>query len=236
MRLLKFLPAGFAITVAMAIAMTLALGGPALAHEAHEKQAAARVQAAAAASAPPGSTLSTQHGDAAMPGMTGAMDHGGMMADGAMVDDGPKTVSQRLFGWLGRMHPAVVHFPIALFVVAGFLEAAALTLRRPVLTEGTRVLVALAAISAIVAAALGWLSMGLPGPTEDATHTWHRWLGSSIAGLGVLTWWAKEQGVRRPSRGREQLFVGLLATTVAFVMVNGLLGSVLSRGVKHLMF
>lgn len=227
MGLRKFLPA------ALALAMALSVSAPALAHEAHEKQAAARAQAAAAASAAPGSDMSATPG---MGGMAGTMDHGGMMADAAMVDETPKPMPQRLFSWLGRMHPAVVHFPIALFVIIGFLEIAAVTLRRPVLTEGMRVLVALAAISALVAAALGWLSMGLPGPTEDLTHTWHRWLGTTIAALGLLTWWAKEYWVRRPGRARELLFAGVLATTVGSVLANAVLGGALSHGLKHMMF
>ncbi len=223
----------------LALAMALAVTTPAFAHEAHEKAAAARAEAAAAASAAPVSNTAATPGAApmsGMPGMAGSMDHASMMADGATADEPPKPMPQRLFSWMGRMHPAVVHFPIALFVIAGFLELAAVTLRRPVLTEGTRVLVALAAISALVAAALGWLSMGLPKPTEDLTHTWHRWLGTTIAVLGLLAWWAKEHWVRRPGRGRELLFAGILATTVGLVLTNAILGGALSHGMKHMMF
>lgn len=230
MRLRKFLPTG------LAVAMALSVSAPAFAHEAHEKAAAARAQAAAAASAAPGSNMSATPGVAPMPGMAGAMDHGSMMADGAMADEAPKPMPQRLFSWLGRMHPAAVHFPIALFIVAGFLEIAAVTLRRPVLTEGTRVLVALAAISALVAVAFGWLNMGLPKPTEDLTHTWHRWLGTSIAALGLLTWWAKEHWVRRPGRARELIFAVFLTTTVGVILTNAALGGALTHGMKHLMF
>ncbi len=200
------------------------ISAPAFAHEDHDKQAAARAQAAASAVAVP------EGGMMAMPGMAQDMDHGAMMAD-----DGPKPMPQRLYRWLGAMHPAAVHFPIALFLVAALLEIAALTLRKPVLTQGTRVIIALAAISAIAAVALGWFAMGLPGK-EDATHTYHRWLGTSIAVLGLLSWWAKEHWVRRPGRGRELIYIGALALTAAAVIVNGLLGGMLTHGMKHLMF
>jgi uncharacterized membrane protein len=142
---------------------------------------------------------------------------------------------QRLYRWLGAMHPAAVHFPIALFLVAALLEIAALTLRRPVLTQGTRVIIALAAISAVAAVALGWFAMGLPGK-DDVTHLYHRWLGTSIAVLGLLSWWAKEHWVRRPGRGRELIYIGLLTVTAAAVVVNGLLGGMLTHGMRHLMF
>jgi uncharacterized membrane protein len=207
----------------LAFALALSVSAPAIAHEDHDKQAAARAQAAASAGAPAGGMM-------AMPGMTADMDHGAMMADEA-----PRPMPQRLYRWLGAMHPAAVHFPIALFLVAALLEIAALTLRRPVLTQGTRVIIALAAISAVAAAALGWFAMGLPGK-DDVTHAYHRWLGTSIAALGLLSWWAKEHWVRRPGRGRELIYIGLLTLTAAAVVVNGLLGGMLTHGMRHLMF
>ena len=208
----------------LALVLALSVSAPAIAHEDHDKQAAARVQAAAPAGAVP------EGGMMAMPDMAQDMDHGAMMAD-----ESPRPMPQRLYRWFGAMHPAAVHFPIALFLVAALLEIAALTLRRPVLTQGTRVIIALAAISAVAAVALGWFAMGLPGK-DDATHAYHRWLGTSIALLGLLCWWAKEHWVRRPGRGREMIYIGLLTLTAAAVMVNGLLGGMLTHGMRHLMF
>lgn len=201
------------------LALALTLSTSSLAHEAHE---AAPVMAPGTAS--PASAMPT------MPGMTDGMEQAEAMADAA-----PKTVPQRIVRWLGAMHPAAVHFPIALFIVAALLEIAALTLRRPVLTQGTRVIIALAAVSALGAATLGWFAMGWPGQ-DDATHTAHRWLGTSIAVLGLICWWAKEHWVRRPGRAREWLYIGVLTTTAAAVLVNGLLGGMLTHGMRHLMF
>ncbi len=208
----------------LALVLALAFTGPAFAHEDHEKEAAARAAATAPAEAVP------EGGMMAMPGMGQDMDHGAMAAS-----EGPRPMPQRLYRWLGAMHPAAVHFPIALFLVAALLEIAALALRRPVLTQGTRVIIALAAISSIFAVALGWFAMGLPGK-DDAIHASHRWLGTSIAVLGLLSWWAKEHWVRRPGRGRELIYIGLLTATAGAVIVNGLLGGMLTHGVRHLMF
>lgn len=206
------------------LVLALSVSAPAIAHEDHDKQAAARAQGAAPAGAVP------EPGMMAMPGMPRDVDHAAMAAD-----EGPRPMPQRLYRWLGAMHPAAVHFPIALFLVAALLEIAALTLRRPVLTQGARVIIALAAISAVAAVALGWFAMGLPGK-DDVTHAYHRWLGTSIAGLGLLSWWAKEHWVRRPGRTRELLYVGLLTTTAVAVVVNGLLGGMLTHGMDHLRF
>ncbi|MDI1328220.1 MAG: hypothetical protein PSV23_15615 [Brevundimonas sp.] len=208
----------------LAFVLALSVSAPAFAHEDHDRQAVARAQAAAPAGAVPQGSMM------AVPGMAQDMDHGAMMAE-----EGPRSVPQRLYRWLGAMHPAAVHFPIALFLVAALLEIAALTLRRPVLTQGTRVIIALAAISAVAAVALGWFAMGLPGK-DDVTHAYHRWLGTSIAALGLLSWWAKEHWVRRPGRGRELIYIGLLSVTAAAVVVNGLLGGMLTHGMRHLMF
>lgn len=212
----RFLP-GFAV------ALALMVGVPALAHENHDGPAAPSPVAASAEHGHGGEMM-------AMPGMAADMDHADMMADAA-----PKPMPQRLFRWLGAMHPAAVHFPIALFLVAALMEIAALTLRRPVLTQGTRVIIALAAISALAAVSLGWLAMGLPGK-DDVTHTYHRWLGTSIAALGLLSWWAKEHWVRKPGRRRELIYIGLLTVTAAAVVVNGLLGGMLTHGMNHLRF
>ena len=202
-----------------ALALSLFTSAPAFAQEDHEAAPVAASHPAGSASAMP-----------AMAGMADGMDHAEAMGDAA-----PRTIPQRVVRWLGAMHPAAVHFPIALFIVAALLEIAALTLRRPVLTQGTRVIIALAAVSAAGAAALGWFAMGWPGQ-DDATHTAHRWLGTSIALMGLICWWAKEHWVRRPGRSREWLYIGVLTTTAAAVLVNGLLGGMLTHGMRHLMF
>lgn len=200
------------IAALVAIAALFA-AAPGLAHEDHEKTPA-RAAASQAAASP----------------MADNMDHGLMEMQGP-----PKPMPQRLYSWLGRWHPAVVHFPIALFLVTAILEAAALLGRRAWLTDGTRVLVAWAALSAVAAAALGWLAMGLPGPAENLTHTLHRWIGTSIAVLGLLAWWAKERSMRKGA-GARRLYGLTLGLVFLAVLFNAYLGGALTHGVDHLRF
>ena len=91
---------------ALGLALALSVSAPAIAHEDHDAPAV-RGQSAASTAEGPQSDMT------AMPGMAADMDHGAMMAD-----EGPKPMPQRLYRWLGAMHPAAVHFPIALFLVA----------------------------------------------------------------------------------------------------------------------
>lgn len=211
------------ILLALGVFVTVA---PAWAHEDHKKAA-------------PRPAATTGH-----PGLSGPMreppalvGHDRAAHDGMEVTGPPRPMPQRLYSWLGRWHPAVVHFPIALFVITGVLEAAALLGRRAWLTDGTRVLIGLAAVSALVAAGLGWLAMGRPGPAEDLTHALHRWIGTAIGLVGLAAWWAKERAMQPGAgRGRRRLYAALLTSIVAAVLVNAYLGGALTHGVNHLHF
>lgn len=148
----------------------------------------------------------------------------------------PLTGMARFMNWLGRFHPTLVHFPIALFVVAGGLELAGLMLRKPTLVQGTRLLIALAAISALVAVGAGWLLMGFNIAKDNDLHRAHRLLGTTIVVLGFVTWWANERYLKLRGRGPALLYGVLLVSTILAIGVNGYLGSALVRGMRHMMY
>ena len=66
---------------------------------------------------------------------------------------------QRLYEWMGRFHPLVVHFPIAFFPAALF--TAIVGRRRPAFSAPVQFLVIAGGIFAPIAAAAGWPSPGL---------------------------------------------------------------------------
>ena len=118
------------------------------------------------------------------------------MGSMAMDDDTPvwpATLGGRVLTWLGKWHVAVVHFPIALFIVVAVVEASARVFRKPEWAGSDRLLVALAALSTVAAAILGWLAMGLDMPKDDFVHRTHRLLGTALAVLAIAVWWAKER-------------------------------------------
>lgn len=160
-----------------------------------------------------------------------------MAAEGHAMDEAPpRTFGGRLVNWLGRWHPSLVHFPIALFLVAGLLEARAVFLRRPRLGEATRIMVGLGALSAVGAIVLGWMAMGWTYGRYDRLHTAHQTLGTSIALLALGTWWAHETWLNGQGRRAGWLYALMLTGTVCAIAINGFLGGALVRGLDHLSF
>lgn len=94
-----------------------------------------------------------------------------------------------LVAFLGRFHILVVHFPIALLIVAAISELLALLLKSHRLADFTRFNLTLGAAAAVVAAILGWLDAWGMHPTGDRADLLlsHRWLGTGTALLATAT-------------------------------------------------
>ena len=210
---------------------------PGSAHEAHRREAAARQAAAAQAAAQaPGSAGHT------MP--TAGHDHRGAVADMAMGDAAQLTpaerrarmgVLERTSDWLGRWHTLVVHFPIALLLVALLLEVWAMIRRKEVVASATRVLIAFGALGAVAAAGLGWLAMGFDITQDDFIHRSHRIVGTAIPLLALTTWWARERFAAAESRRGRTGYRVLLLLTGGAVAANGFLGGSMGpEGLYHL--
>lgn len=126
----------------------------------------------------------------------------------------------RTIRWLGEFHGPVVHFPVALLVVAALAHlvgsAAAMLL-----------VLRIAAVMAPMAAALGWANAEFASFTAKsaALLAWHRWLGVAVAVLAVLAWGL----ARRPG----PLFRVVLFGGAMLVLIAGALGAGLSHGFTH---
>ncbi len=109
----------------------------------------------------------------------------------------------RTVDWLGNFHLLILHFPIALVVLAAGGEGLGWWLaRRPapagpimasVMQLGVTVLVALATVAAVPTVALGWLhAYGGSGSSQPDNLFWHSWLGTGslvlLAGTAWLCW------------------------------------------------
>jgi len=102
--------------------------------------------------------------------------------DHADSDESPVLV------FLGKLHVLSVHLPIALLPIAAILEILGITFRSQPIKFAARTNFVLGALSAIVAATLGWIAASQSHYPGDLINilTWHRWLGVSVASIGLV--------------------------------------------------
>ena len=206
------------IAILSVLAVSTAIGAPSFAHE--KKKHVAAAQAQQQAPGPSASSVAaTQHGQT------------GEMMDGMDMGMDRSTMSffERLVDWFGRLHPMVVHFPIAFFPAA--LITAIAGRRRPSFAAPVQFLVVTGGLFAPIAAGAGWLA-GM-GADPESILTYHRWLGVAIgvagAGLGVWAW-------RRPWEDRGAGMILALTIMTIAIAVQGFLGAGLTHGMDHMMF
>lgn len=212
------------VAAMLGLALTLAAATPAVAHKDHQKKMAEAARLAKEAAKP---------GVQAPAGAAPAMNHaaGGEMMDGMPMgmDRAQMSFFARLVDWFGRLHPLVVHFPIAFFPAA--LITAIAGRRRPSFAAPVQFLVVAGGIFAPIAAGAGWLAA--LGSQPETVLDYHRWLGAAIAfaGAGLAVWaW------RRPWEDRGGgMILALTAMTIA-IAVQGFLGASLTHGMEHMMF
>ena len=135
----------------------------------------------------------------------------------------------RLLDWLGRLHPSVVHFPLAFFPAALF--TAIVGRRRPGFAKPVQFLVIAGGITAPIAMLLGWFDGGLTLTDTDPLLRFHRWIGTGIgilgSGLAVWAW-------RHPESDRNTgMLIGLGILTAALI-VQGWFGGAMVHGMDHL--
>lgn len=110
--------------------------------------------------------------------------------------ESPPSFIRRAFLALGYFHPAMVHFPIALFLVGGFCAFLSYFLGPKCQSTAFQCLV-LAMLASVVTVFMGWgfaETKGFPAwnkmLSSNATHDeitffYHRWLGTLTALLGI---------------------------------------------------
>jgi uncharacterized membrane protein len=132
--------------------------------------------------------------------------------------------------FIGRFHPLTVHFPIALILLVPVLELTGRSRRFPDSRAAVDFVLALATLSAIMAATLGWClarSGGYSGPLV----TQHMWGGMSVAAICWLCWMLRG---RFPSQRFDFIYALGLVVAVGLVPWTGYRGGQLSLGENHL--
>lgn len=139
--------------------------------------------------------------------------------------------------WLGKFHPVVVHFPIALLLLAAFGELASIFRAEIWQPRSARFCLWIAAASAVVATALGLLAAESGGFNEKvggvAILEVHRWLGIVTTILALVVAVLCESYVRCETPRSKWLFRIALFIAAALVGVTGHFGGLLTFGVGH---
>lgn len=140
--------------------------------------------------------------------------------------------------FLGRFHPLLVHFPIALLAVSAVLHAIAFATRRsrpsavpPPYLQAAGLFLWLGALGAVVSAIAGLL-LATSGSYSGDTFSRHQWLGLILAGLSLITalvWTVGDHGSRWPA-----LQAGLVVACGLLLIPVGHLGSNLTHGEEYL--
>jgi uncharacterized membrane protein len=135
-----------------------------------------------------------------------------------------------LWTFFGRFHPATVHFPIALLSVTALLETLQVLRRKPALSPATLPLAAIGAVSAVLAALMGWANAS-GRKAQDALDA-HRWAGIATAALALVAWLLVERA-RHAEGTRVRLARGSLFLATILAGLAGHWGGVLVYGNEY---
>lgn len=170
-----------------------------------------------------------------VPAQVTADDHGGHDHGSGGHDHVSGTTVPRLVAWLGRFHPVIVHFPIALSFLAAIAAVLARLRSSEPFRHTARIAMHGAAISAVPAILLGWFAAAAaPHPGLDAVLAWHRWLGTA-AGAGLIAVaFCAELAHRQIDRSRWTWLIVIGSVLMALVVgLVGHLGGMLVFGPDH---
>lgn len=139
------------------------------------------------------------------------------------------------FGLVGKLHVVLVHFPIALMLLACLCEGLHLALRRPFFHHAAEFNLGLAILATIVTIIFGWI---LAATTHDIPADvkyllpWHRWLGVAalVSAIGAF---ASLYLSRLHWRGWIALYWTLLAISGLLIAITGHLGGTLVYGADY---
>lgn len=153
-------------------------------------------------------------------------EHGHTHAEGSLAG---------LIGWLGKFHPPMVNFPIAMILGAALAELILIATGRSFFVTAGRFCLWVGCVGAVAAAVLGWFFGGFHLVDESWILTTHRWLGTTTAAWSVVVLLFGERTFRRTNATRRKygvvLFIG-----AALVGVTGFFGGSLIYGLDHYSF
>ncbi len=132
---------------------------------------------------------------------------------------------------LGRFHPLVLHLPIGFLVMAALFEFLQRRSEQQSLQQATSIALLGTMISAILAAALGYLLSledGYAGELLDQ----HKWLGIGFALSSAVLYWLQKRRIKNPKR--PSFFLPFLGFSFLLMSAAGHYGGMLTHGTNYL--
>lgn len=143
----------------------------------------------------------------------------------------------RVIRFTGKFHPVVVHFPIALTIIALLAEVLFVFRREELFRSAGRFCIVTSSLGAIVATTLGWAAANSATyPSLELTLSFHRWLGTGAALLVVGCAILSEAAARKDNRRLYWWYFGTLTVGSFLIGVVGHLGATLIYGPNHFGF
>jgi len=138
-----------------------------------------------------------------------------------------------LWRFFGRLHPLMVHFPVALLLAAGLMELTTLRKYDSKLRPGINLLVYAGAFGALLSVLFGWLLADLESYGGE-TLAWHRWTGLGTAVLSLLAAGLLWGITTKRHSSIIRLYRATLFLTVGGVSIAGHLGASITHGEDYL--
>jgi uncharacterized membrane protein len=143
---------------------------------------------------------------------------------------GPRDFTGKPIAWLGKLHPAAVHFPVALLTAAAVAKFLRLATGKPDFDAASRFCIWFGALAAVAAAILGWFAGGFRLPDTSWVLMTHRWLGTSTVTCALFVLVLSEAS-QRPDRPRMRTwFRATLIVLAVLVLVTGFFGGAVVFG------
>ena len=127
--------------------------------------------------------------------------------------------------FFGRLHPLVVHLPIALLLLVPVLEIAGVLRRKAELRQSAGFILGLATLAAFLAAFLGTL-LAWSGGYQGALIVRHSWGGAGIAAASLICW------ALRPNHARS--YAAAFLATIGLLLWTSDQGGKLTHGETYL--
>lgn len=138
-------------------------------------------------------------------------------------------MTQDLITFLGRFHPLWVHLPIGFLIIAVFFKAYVVYGKKPAMQEAVNFSLLLGAISALVAAVLGFMLSQSGGYDGDILDI-HLVAGWTTVIISAIAWWVNKNELRYS----KKLNYTVLGFMILALSVTGHFGGSLTHGEDYL--